>query len=66
MSETVAAIGLTLNEAKTRLIEFGKLAAELRQKRGAPRPEKFAFLGFTHYCARSRQGRFVVVQTVGG
>ena len=24
------------------------------------RPETFAFLGFTHYCARSRDGRFVV------
>ncbi len=51
LDERLAKFGLTLNEAKTRLIEFGKLAAELRQKRGAPRPETFAFLGFTHYCA---------------
>ena len=60
LDERLAKFGLTLNEAKTRLIEFGKLAAELRRKRGAPRPETFAFLGFTHYCAWSREGRFVV------
>ena len=60
LDERLAKFRLTLNEAKTRLIEFGKLAAELRRKRGAPRPETFAFLGFTHYCAWSRAGRFVV------
>ena len=60
LHERLARFGLTLNEAKTRLIEFGKLSTELRRRRGARRPETFAFLGFTHYCARSRDGRFVV------
>ena len=60
LDERLTKFGLTLNEAKTRLIEFGKLAAEFRRKRGAPRPETFAFLGFTHYCAWSRAGRFLV------
>jgi len=31
-----------------------------RARRGQQRPETFAFLGFTHYCGRTRDGRFVV------
>ena len=49
-----------LHDEKTRLLEFGRLSTELRAARGDRRPETFAFLGFTHYCARSRDGRFVV------
>jgi hypothetical protein len=51
---------LGLHENKTRLIEFGRLSTEQREARGDRRPETFAFLVFTHYCARSREGRFVV------
>jgi len=52
--------GLTLHEGKTRLIEFGRLPALDRARRGLRRPETFAFLGFTHFCAWTRDGRFVV------
>ena len=52
--------GLMLHEDKTRLIEFGRFAAVTREKRGERRPETFAFLGFTHYCGRTRDGRFIV------
>lgn len=52
--------GLTLHDEKTRLIEFGRLPAITRAKRGQRRPETFAFLGFTHYCAWTRTGSFVV------
>lgn len=60
LRERLAAFGLVLHEEKTRLLEFGRLSTEQRQARGDRRPETFAFLGFTHYCARSRDGRFVV------
>ncbi|WP_245283395.1 group II intron reverse transcriptase/maturase [Bradyrhizobium sp. WSM2793] len=56
----LATIGLTLHAGKTRLIEFGRFAALSRQRRGERRPETFAFLGFTHYCGRTRDGRFIV------
>ncbi|MGY4353134.1 group II intron reverse transcriptase/maturase [Bradyrhizobium sp. GM7.3] len=56
----LASFGLTLHEDKTRLIEFGRFAALSRQRRGERRPETFAFLGFTHYCGRTRDGRFIV------
>jgi len=42
------------------LIEFGRLPTISRAKRGQRRPETFAFLGFTHYCAWTRTGSFVV------
>jgi hypothetical protein len=60
LHERLAAFGLVLHEDKTRLLEFGRLSTEQRAARGDRRPETFAFLGFTHYCARSRDGRFVV------
>ncbi|WP_352835167.1 reverse transcriptase domain-containing protein [Mesorhizobium sp. M0830] len=55
----LAGFGVTLHEDKTRLIEFGRFAALSRQRRGERRPETFAFLGFTHYCGRTRDGRFI-------
>lgn len=52
--------GLSLHEEKTRLIEFGRLTAIKCAKAGLPRPRTFAFLGFTHYCGWTRDGRFIV------
>ena len=50
-----ARFGLKLHASKTRLIEFGKYAAEHRDRRNEGRPETFDFLGFTHKCARTRK-----------
>lgn len=50
--------GLTLHPDKTRLIEFGRFAAERRLKQGLGKPETFDFLGFTHYCGKTRNGKF--------
>lgn len=60
LKEQLAKFGLSLHEDKTRLIAFGRLPAMARQQRGARRPETFAFLGFTHYCGWTRDGRFIV------
>ena len=49
---------LLLHPDKTRLIEFGRLAAQNRARRGLGKPETFNFLGFTHICGRSTQGYF--------
>jgi len=61
-----AKFGLAFHEEKTRLIEFGRLPALARARRGLRRPETFAFLGFTHYCAWTRDGRFVVKRKTEG
>jgi RNA-directed DNA polymerase len=58
LRERFAKFGLELHPGKTRLIEFGRHAARNRAARGEPKPETFAFLGFTHICATSRNGRF--------
>ena len=60
LKDRLAKFGLSLHEDKTRLIAFGRLPAIARQQRGARRPETFAFLGFTHYCGWTRDGRFIV------
>jgi len=54
--------GLALNLDKTRLIEFGRFAAENRRKRGEGRPETFEFLGFTHLCSKTRIGNWYHLQ----
>ena len=51
---------LSLEEKKTRLIEFGRFAEANRAKRGEPKPETFDFLGFTHYCSHGKNGKFRV------
>lgn len=60
MRERLAAFALTLHEGKTRLIRFGRFAAQNRKERGEGKPETFNFLGFTHICGRSRHGGFLL------
>jgi hypothetical protein len=62
LRERLARFGLALHQDKTRLIEFGRFAAERRHARGDGRPETFDFLGFTHCCGQDRQARFRVVR----
>ena len=49
---------LELHADKTRLLEFGRFAAQRRQRRGQGKPETFTFLGFTFICGRTRRGAF--------
>jgi group II intron reverse transcriptase/maturase len=59
--ERLRKFGLELHPDKTRLIEFGRYAAENRKQRGEGKPEVFNFLGFTHMCGTTRKsGRFTV------
>lgn len=61
LRERFEKFGLSLHPEKTRLIEFGRHAAAERRRRGEGKPETFDFLGFTHYCGRTRRdGRFIV------
>lgn len=60
LRERFAKFGLELHPDKTRLIEFGRFAAENRQRRGESKPETFDFLGFTHACSTTRRGKFAV------
>ena len=60
LRERFQQFNLELHPEKTRLIEFGRYAAERRQRRGQGKPETFDFLGFTHICSQTRRGKFTV------
>jgi len=63
LAERLGKFGLELHPEKTRLLEFGPVAAANRKQRGQGKPETFDFLGFTHICARKRSnGRFTVLR----
>src|ERR1700686_2396713 len=59
--DRVRSFGLELHPDKTRLIEFGRHAAEQRKRRGEGKPDTFDFLGFTHMFGSTRKtGLFIV------
>jgi RNA-directed DNA polymerase len=60
MQERMGRFHLELNMDKTHLLEFGHWATATRKHRGDGKPETFDFLGFTHCCGKTRQGKFVV------
>ena len=60
MRERLRKFALSLHPEKTRLIEFGRFAAERRQRRGLGKPETFNFLGFTFICGKTRAGKFQI------
>ena len=60
MRERLREFSLSLHPDKTRLIEFGRFAAQNREKRGRGKPETFKFLGFVLISAKSRRGDFQI------
>jgi group II intron reverse transcriptase/maturase len=66
MEERLTKFALALHPSKTRLIEFGRLPMLRQAQRGERHPATFAFLGFTHYCAKTRDGRFVCKRRTQG
>lgn len=60
LRERLAKFGQTLHADKTRLIEFGRLPTLRACEMGKCRPKTFNFLGFTHYCGWTRDGRFIL------
>ena len=62
LEERFQKFNLELHADKTRVIEFGRDAAEARKQRGQGKPQTFNFLGFTHACDRTRKGAFIVLR----
>jgi RNA-directed DNA polymerase len=56
MEERLNRFGLEIAPEKTQRIEFGGFAIKRAKVRGE-KAATFDFLGFTHYCSRSRDGR---------
>lgn len=59
LQDRIKAFGLSISEEKTRKVKFGRRPWQLASKR-KEKVETFNFLGFTHYCGKSRQGYFVM------
>ena len=60
MCQRLQEFSLSLHPDKTRLIEFGRHAAQNRERRGLGKPETFKFLGFVLICGKSRRGDFQI------
>jgi len=59
LRERFAKFTLELHPEKTRVITFGRYERE-NAKRQKRKPNTFDFLGFTHFCGKSRKGKFIV------
>ena len=44
---------------KTKILEFGRFARKNAKQKGQ-KPKEFTFLGFTHYCGKTKNGYFKV------
>ena len=66
MRERFERFGLELHGDKTRLLEFGRRAADRRRQAGLGRPETFNFLGFTFICGKSQRGGFLLLRKTRG
>jgi group II intron reverse transcriptase/maturase len=62
LRERFRKFNLELHPDKTRLFRFGRFASQQREERGEGKPETFNFLGFTHSCGTTRQGKFIVLR----
>ena len=51
---------LSIATEKTKIIAFGRFAEDMCDKDSKKKPDTFDFLGFTHYCSKSSQGKFRV------
>ena len=56
MEERLNQFGLEIAPEKTQIIEFGPFAQHRAKEKGG-KATTFDFLGFTHYCSRSRNGK---------
>ena len=55
LKDRLEAFSLKIAKEKTHCIEFGRFARRDAQRRGQ-KPKEFTFLGFTHYCGKTRKG----------
>jgi RNA-directed DNA polymerase len=66
LTDRLSAFDLEVEPSKTAMLRFGSEAQRDCHQDGRPRPEVFNFLGFTHFVARSRRGRFMVGRQTEG
>uniref|UniRef100_UPI003AF9D259 reverse transcriptase domain-containing protein n=1 Tax=Thiolapillus sp. TaxID=2017437 RepID=UPI003AF9D259 len=58
MEKRLGLFGLEIAPEKTRILAFGPMAQQWAKEQGRRKAETFDFLGFTHYCTTSRNGKW--------
>lgn len=59
LKERFSKFGLNVSLEKTKIVQFGRKPWERARKQGK-KLGSFNFLGFTHYCKKSRRGKFML------
>ena len=59
LEERLSKFNLNVSKEKTSVVRFGRQAWKSYQK-GGERVQTFNFLGFTHYCGKTRKGYFMM------
>ena len=65
LKERLGKFGLKIAESKSRVIRFGRRASQ-RARSSGKKTATFDFLGFTHYCCKTRKGRFKLGRKTSG
>lgn len=60
LKDRLAKFNLEIEESKTKIIMFGRFAEERCKINEQSTVPTFDFLGFTHYCSKSNNGKFRV------
>lgn len=60
LKDRLAKFNLEIEESKTKIIKFGRFAEDKCKTNGLNRVPTFDFLGFTHYCSKSKNDKFRV------
>lgn len=60
LTQRLRKFNLNIALEKSKIIEFGLFAFRNTRKQGRSKPKTFDFLGFTHYCGQSLNGKFRV------
>jgi hypothetical protein len=61
LKERMQKFDLEIAPEKTRLLKFGRFAAEDLSKQST-RPSTFTFLGFEHICGKDRSGKYALIR----
>ncbi|MGF7184399.1 group II intron reverse transcriptase/maturase [Desulfitispora alkaliphila] len=60
LKQRLAKFGLEISTEKSKVLAFGRFAAQKCYREGKKKPDTFDFLGFTHYCSQGRNGNYRV------
>ncbi|MBC8552862.1 MAG: group II intron reverse transcriptase/maturase [Bacteriovoracaceae bacterium] len=60
LEDRLAKFNLNVSKAKTSIVRFGRAPWSSHNKGNGDRPQTFNFLGFTHYCGKSKRGYFLM------